>query len=84
MPITSEPLNKRLLPAPTDEEPIVANLKGEAIVGTGETAGEHFYLCYGCGRTLFRRFKPDQTYCKGTAFRCRCGQTNVFEEYLRR
>lgn len=49
-------------------------------IGSGETAGEHFYLCYGCGRTLFRRFKPDWR-ALGLAFRCRCGQANVFEKY---
>jgi len=81
MPITKEPLNQTLRPfAGTDKTKMVL-LKGEpAFIGQGETAGEHFYLCSGCGRTLFRKFTPDGP-ALATAFQCRCGQTNIFEQY---
>ena len=81
MPSPAKPLNKRLLPAPSDEEPTVVEMENEPpFIGAGETAGSDFYLCCNCGRTLFRRFKPDWRAIK-LAFRCRCGQTNVFEQY---
>ena len=78
MPISREPLNKRLLPAPPNPEPPIAKLKDKPdfVVGTGVFSGEHFYLCSNCGFAMFRRFKPDRQTVK-TVWLCRCGQANV-------
>jgi hypothetical protein len=73
-----EPPNIRLQPATLGNEGAVVHLAGLPVtVGANETAGRHYYLCCGCGRTLFRRYKPNREALAHT-FRCRCGETNAF------
>ena len=73
-------MNRVLLPGPDNAECIVELANQAVFVGEDQfdTVGEHSYLCCGCARLLFRRFQPTSEL-RALAWRCRCGQINIFE-----
>ena len=76
----TDPASRFLLPGGEDAQ-YVADLSNQAVfVGDDQygTTGEHNYLCCGCTRVLFRRFRPTAEQ-RALAWRCKCGQVNIFE-----
>ena len=75
-----DPLNRVLLPGPENAQSIVELADQAVFVGEDQfdTVGERNYLCCGCAKMLFRRFHPTKEL-RALAWRCECGQTNIFE-----